>query len=110
MSKGERERKLRVRAAAVACLVSVAAGLLAASPAFDPLRGRSLALLPAVRCHISGNPPPPAASPAVVVAIDEETFRTPPFAGTPTVTWTRELGRVLTALIDGGATVVGFDV
>jgi hypothetical protein len=27
----------------------------------------------------------------VVVAIDEETFRTPPFEGTPSVTWTPEI-------------------
>ena len=45
-----------------------------------------------------------------MVAIDEETFRTPPFDGTPSVTWTREIGQVLTAVIDGGAKVVGFDV
>ena len=49
-------------------------------------------------------------SQVVVVALDEETFRTPPFEGTPSVTWTREIGRVLNAIIDGGAKVVGFDV
>ena len=45
-----------------------------------------------------------------MVAIDEETFRTPPFEGSPSATWTPEIGRVLTAIIDGGAKVVGFDV
>ena len=45
-----------------------------------------------------------------MVAIDEETFRTPPFEGSPSVTWTPEIGRVLTAIIDGGAKVVGFDI
>ena len=45
-----------------------------------------------------------------MVALDEETFRTPPFEGSPSVTWTPEIGRVLTAIIDGGAKVVGFDV
>ena len=99
-----------LRAAAVALLVSLAAGGLAASPVCDGLAGLSLDLLTALRWRAFGNPHPPAASPAVVVALDEETFRTPPFEGTPTVTWTRELGRVLTALTDGGATVVGFDV
>jgi class 3 adenylate cyclase len=49
-------------------------------------------------------------SPAVVVALDEETFHTPPFEGTPSVTWTHEIGQVLTAVIDGGAKVVGFDI
>jgi len=42
--------------------------------------------------------------------LDEETFRTAPFEGSPSVTWTGEIGRVVTAVIDGGATVVGFDV
>jgi serine phosphatase RsbU (regulator of sigma subunit)/CHASE2 domain-containing sensor protein len=100
----------RLRAASVVLLVSVGVGLLAASPAFDRLSGLSLDMLTALRWRVCGNQHPPADSPAVVVAIDEETFRTPPFAGTPTVTWTREIARVLTALIDGGAAVVGFDV
>jgi class 3 adenylate cyclase/CHASE2 domain-containing sensor protein len=45
-----------------------------------------------------------------VVAIDEETYRSPPFVGTPDVTWTGEIGRVLTAVVEGGAKVVGFDI
>jgi serine phosphatase RsbU (regulator of sigma subunit) len=102
--------RARLRAAAVALLISLAAGLLAASPVCDGLRGLSLDLMTALRWRAFGNPHPPAASPAVVVAFDEETFRTPPFDGTPTVTWTREIAPVLTALIDGGAKVVGFDV
>src|SRR5262249_12459738 len=44
------------------------------------------------------------------IALDEETAATPPFAGTPMVTWTGEIGRVLTAVVDGGAKVVGFDL
>jgi CHASE2 domain-containing sensor protein len=99
-----------LRVASIALLVSIGAGLLAASPALDGLAGLSLDVLTALRWRIFGNPHPPQDSRAVVVAFDEETFRTPPFAGTPTVTWTREIGRVLTALINGGATVVGFDV
>ena len=66
-------------------------------------------MLTALRWRVFGNAHEPR-SPAVVVAIDEETFRTPPFEGTPSVTWTREIGRVLTAIIDGGAKVVGFDI
>lgn len=100
----------RLRAAAAAFLIALCVSALAASPAFDPLRGLSIDVLTWLRWRTFGNPHPPAASPAVVVAFDEETFRTPPFEGTPTVTWTREIGRVLTALIDGGATVVGFDI
>lgn len=54
-----------------------------------------------------GNRHAPAASPTVVVAIDEESYRAAPFEGTPTMTWTGEIGRVLNAVIEGGARVVG---
>ena len=74
------------------------------------MRGLSIDVLTALRWRVFGNAHAPAASPAVVVALDEETFRTPPFEGTPSVTWTREIGQVLTAIIDGGAKVVGFDI
>lgn len=49
-------------------------------------------------------------SPAVVIALDEETYRRPPFAEKPTVMWTPELAQVLKAVLDGGASVVGFDI
>lgn len=79
-------------------------------PAFDALENLSLDILTGLRWHLLGNAHDPAQSPAVVIALDEETYRTPPFAGTPNVTWTRELGRVLSAVIEGGANVVGFDI
>ncbi len=99
---------VRWRAALVPLLIAAIVAGLAASPALDPLRGLSIDILTALRWRAFGNAPGP--SPTAVVAIDEETFRTPPFDGTPSVTWTREIGQVLTAVIDGGAKVVGFDV
>jgi serine phosphatase RsbU (regulator of sigma subunit) len=101
---------VRLRAAAAGGLIALCAGLLAASPALDGLRGFSIDLLTMLRWHAFGDEHPPATSPAVVLALDEETFRTPPFEGSPSVTWTPEIGRVLTAIIDGGAKVVGFDI
>jgi adenylate cyclase len=100
----------RRRAALAAFLIALVAGLVAASPALDAVRGLSIDFLTALRWRVFGNPYVPSSSPAVVVAIDEETFRTPPFEGTPSVTWTHEIGRVLSAVIDGGAKVVGFDI
>ena len=41
----------------------------------------------------------PATSPVVVVAIDEESLRTPPFKDAPMQTWTGEIGRVLSATL-----------
>lgn len=94
------------------------AGLLAAllgaaavaAPAADGLRGLSVDLAFALRHAAFGARHTAAQSPSVVLAIDEETYRTPPFAGTPQVLWTRELAPVLAAVLDGGARVVAFDV
>jgi serine phosphatase RsbU (regulator of sigma subunit)/CHASE2 domain-containing sensor protein len=101
---------VRLRAAAVGVLIALAAGLLAASPALDGWRGFSIDVLTWLRWRALGDLHASASSRAVVVALDEETFRTEPFEGSPSVTWTPEIGRVLNAIIDGGAKVVGFDV
>jgi serine phosphatase RsbU (regulator of sigma subunit)/CHASE2 domain-containing sensor protein len=100
----------RLRAAAAGALIALGAGVLGASPAFDWWRGLSVDVLTALRWHAFGAATTPDTSPAVVVAIDEETFRTPPFEGSPSSTWTPEIGRVVSAIIAGGAAVVGFDV
>jgi class 3 adenylate cyclase/CHASE2 domain-containing sensor protein len=102
-------RTLR-RNALVAAIIAVTAAMIAVSPAFGLLHGMSIDALTALRWLAFGSMREPASSPAVVVAIDEETYRTTPFAGTPNVTWTREIGRVLTAVVEGGAKVVGFDI
>jgi adenylate cyclase len=101
-----------IRGWTLLALVAIAllSGALVASPAFDGLRGLSLDALTALRWRVVGNGREPSASPTVVVALDRDSYRTPPFKGTPTITWTREIGRVVTALVDGGAKVVGFDV
>ena len=101
---------IRLREAAVGLSIALVASLVVALPALDGLRGLSIDILTTLRWHAFGNAHDPRSSHAVVVALDEETFRTPPFEGTPSVTWTREIGRVLSAIIDGGASVVGFDI
>jgi class 3 adenylate cyclase/CHASE2 domain-containing sensor protein len=94
----------------VAIAIAVISGLVAASPLLEVAHGVSLDILTALRSELYGSRHEPAASPAVVVAIDEESYQTPPFKGSPTLTWTREIGRVLTAILDGGARVAGFDI
>ncbi|MBV9629265.1 MAG: adenylate/guanylate cyclase domain-containing protein [Xanthobacteraceae bacterium] len=86
------------------------AGIVVVLPPLDRLRGLSIDVLTALHWHAFGQAHDPAASPVVVVALDEETYLTPPFAGTPSIAWTGEIGRVLTAVIAGGAKVVGFDL
>lgn len=56
--------------------------------------------------------PREAAAPGqvVVVAIDEETYRRPPFAGTPQAIWTPHLGRVVAAVDKAGPAAIGMDL
>ena len=92
---------------AAIALVCAAASV---SPAARPIRGLSLDVLTALRWEMFGHGQDPAASPAVIVAIDEESLRTPPFKDAPMQTWTGEIGRVLSATLEGGAKVAGFDM
>ncbi len=96
-------------ALAMAAIVIFAATL-AAAPGFQFLRGLSLDVSTGLRGPLFGDIHASSSSPAVVVALDEETYRTPPFKGTPTITWTGEIARVLAAVLEGGAKAVGFDV
>src|SRR5579883_2789072 len=94
-----------VAALALALLASAAA--LAASPRLDGLSIDSLFWL---REQLFAPAQRPADSPAVVVAIDEETYRRPPFTELPNALWTRELAAVLNAIIAASPKAVGFDV
>ncbi len=67
-------------------------------------------LLMPLRHRIFGASHAPDNSPTVVIAIDEQTYRTPPFLNTPKVFWTPMLAKVIDAVLEGGAKVVGFDV
>jgi class 3 adenylate cyclase len=101
---------IRRRDLIVIAAIAIFCGVIASSPVFERLHGLSLDALTTLRWRVIGNKHDPATSHAVVIAFDEESYRTPPFRGTPTITWTREIGRILTAVVDGGAKVVGFDV
>ncbi len=90
-----RSTRNRMVVAAIA-LVCAAASV---SPVARPIRGLSLDILTALRWEMFGRSHDPAASPAVVVAIDEESLRTAPFKGSPMLTWTGEIGRVLAATL-----------
>lgn len=103
-------RRIGRRDIVAAILIALLAGAVFTSPPLQTLQGLSLDILTALRGRLVGDRRDPATSPVVVVAIDGETYDTPPFKGSPTQTWTREIGRVLRSITDGGAKVVGFDV
>lgn len=94
----------------VAVAIALISGWIAASPLLERAHGLSLDVLTALRWELFGARRPAAGSPTVVVAIDEEAYQAPPFKGSPTLTWTREIGRVLNEILEGGARVVGFDI
>jgi len=98
------------RDAVAIILVALIFGIVSALPSFKLIHGWSIDALTALRWEAFGTRRDPASTPVVVIALDEETFDTPPFQGSPTLTWTTEIGRVLNAVIDGGAKVVGFDI
>ena len=102
MLAGLRDLTAPLAAAATAALI------LFAGPA-DWLRGPSLDALLPLRAWIFDRPPAHE-SPVAVIAVDEETYLRPPFRGTPKALWTPEIGHVLDAVLDGGATVIGFDL
>src|SRR5262249_8358327 len=49
-------------------------------------------------------------APVVVIAIDEETYRREPFKDTPQVMWAPQQAKVLEAVLNAGAAVVGYDI
>lgn len=94
-------------ASAVAALVATVA---VSGPWSNTLDGLSADSLVWLRQAVFGPQYERAESPAVVIAIDEETYRREPFSNVPKVMWTPEIAQVFDAVIDGGATVIGMDI
>ncbi|WP_234685528.1 adenylate/guanylate cyclase domain-containing protein [Bradyrhizobium monzae] len=103
-------RRIGRRDIVAAILIALVTGVAVTSPPLQNLQGLSLDVLTALRWEFVGDRRDTATSPVVVVAIDGETYDSPPFKGSPTQTWTREIGRVLGSITEGGAKVIGFDV
>src|SRR5271169_4126000 len=103
-------RRISGRDTLAVIVIALVAGVVSARPALDIVRGLSIDVLTALRWQAFGQRHDPASAPVVVVVIDEDSYRAAPFEGSPTITWTREIGRVLTSIVEGGASVVGFDI
>ena len=95
-------------------LAAIAAALVVsgifATPALDRVENVSLDSLFWLRDAVWGQRHAPEQSKAVVIAIDEETYRTPPFRDVPKVMWTKEIGAVVDGVRAAGAGVIGFDI
>ncbi len=95
---------------AVAAGLALAGGAASLVPASVLLQRMGIDVLLALRHAVYGPLFPPAASDVVVVAIDEQSYRTEPFRNTPKVAWTPHLARVLEAIDAAGPKAIGFDV
>src|SRR6516165_11491516 len=100
----------RLRDAIAALAIAVVASALIFAPPLNRFRGLSIDILTWLRWRADIGTRHAGQSPTVVVALDEETYRTPPFVGTPAITWTPEIARALNAIIAGGAKAIGFDI
>ncbi len=101
---------MKPRDAAAAGAIALAASLLFTLPQVRVLEGLSVDVLFWLRHKTFGPIHAPKDSAAVVLAIDEETYRREPFAATPQVLWTPQLAQTLDAVLNAGAKVIGFDV
>jgi class 3 adenylate cyclase/CHASE2 domain-containing sensor protein len=101
---------MKRRHLAVAVCLGIVWAALVSSPVLQRLAWLSLDSLYWLHTLV-GKPSAPAyESPAVVIAIDEETYRTPPFEGIPKVLWTQHIAKVLNAVVASGVSVIGFDI
>lgn len=101
---------MRLRRVAPFLLTALLLAALFASPATDRIDGLSLDSTVGLRHWVFGLAHTPEESPTVVVAIDEESYRTEGLSGLPIVMWTPHIGRVIDAVRGGGASVIGFDI
>ena len=82
----------------------------AALPAADYLGRLGIDFALPLRHALFGPLHAPERSPTVVIALDEQTYRTAPFNGTPKVAWTPHLGDVIDAVVKADAKIVGLDL
>lgn len=110
LPKATRRRRLWRRRLGFAALLGALLTALSSLPPLAFLDRLGIDGLIPARHALFGPLFPPTASDVVVVAIDEQTYHTPPFAQTPKVAWTTALGDILGAVTDAGATAIGFDI
>ncbi|MBS0333503.1 MAG: adenylate/guanylate cyclase domain-containing protein [Proteobacteria bacterium] len=103
-----RARRYRRRLLAAA-VIGLVAGLLAILPIARDFELRGIDVLLPLRQLAFGPLFPPSKSDVVVVAIDEQTYRTEPFANTPKVAWTPYFGFVIDAVNAAGPKAIGLD-
>ena len=100
-------RKLRHMLLAVVCALAV--GGLSGLPIFERFHDLDIDVLHYLHRLAPGGGQGKAASQTVVVALDESTYTSPPFAGLPKVMWTPQIASVQNAILAAGTRVIGWD-
>ena len=85
--------------------MALAAALTSAAPFLHRVDAFTIDSLFWLRHQVYGPLWTPADSPSVVIALDEETYRHPPFEGLPKAMWTPQLAKVLRSVLESGALV-----
>ncbi|WP_422367956.1 CHASE2 domain-containing protein [Pelagibius sp.] len=88
-------------------IVAGVATLAVAQPAIVALEASAFDALLALRHQVYGQPFRRQRSHAVVIALDQETALRPPFDRLPVSLWTPQLAKVMAAVLDSGADVIG---
>ncbi|MBM3535687.1 MAG: adenylate/guanylate cyclase domain-containing protein [Alphaproteobacteria bacterium] len=102
-------RQWRLRLA-IAALLAVGGGALSMMPGAELLQRMGIDALLPLRQAVYGPLYPPSDSDVVVVAIDEQSYRSEPFRNTPKVAWTPHIARVLEAIDAAEPKAIGLDV
>ncbi len=105
-SEGLRARFGRLMVAVVVIVIATA---LPFSPLFRTIDGVGVDLLHWLR-HSFGPSVEQPPSKAVILGIDEETYKRPPFSGIPNVMWTPQMAVVFDKMLANGTAVIGFDI
>ena len=94
----------------VGLLVGLLAGAVSSLPAARAFDLRGIDVLLPLRHWVYGPLFPPGKSDVVVVAIDEQTYKTDPFTNTPKVAWTPYFAQVIGAVDAAGPKAIGLDM
>ncbi|MEE8320636.1 MAG: adenylate/guanylate cyclase domain-containing protein [Gammaproteobacteria bacterium] len=100
-------KMLRNVALAVACALAITG--LTSLPLFERFHNLDIDVLHFLRHAIPDTGQNEADSATVIVALDEITYATQPFAGLPKVMWTPQIASVQDSILTGGARVIGWD-
>ena len=99
----------------IAALIAAAVTIVVQFAGRERADGLSIDLLYLLAHRVGIEHDAPLEDRTIVVAIDEETYRQPPFydevlkRSTPQALWTPQVAAVIDALLDGGAKVIGLD-